>query len=232
MTVVKPAVETVSFNFDQPGNPVVTLTVTADDGQTSTTQKSISVLAPAQNVPPTAAFTVSGSANSLQRHFDASASVDSDGSIVSYQWDMAGLATLQGQSVDYTFPETGVYDVKLEVTDNQGERRSLSQTVVITAADVGMDDLSVQTLQATEDVGATRKGGASALSISQWNHAFLQFSGAAIGQPIAKAELVLHNLSAFDGTTKVWAAVDDNWTEDGGWPGEVGLSVVSRYADG
>jgi len=53
-------------------------------------------------------------------HFDASASRDPDGSIVSYEWDFGDGATATGVKVTHTYTSTGVYTVTLTVTDDQG----------------------------------------------------------------------------------------------------------------
>jgi len=52
--------------------------------------------------------------------FDGSASYDSDGSIVSYQWDFGDGKTGSGKTVSHSYEKSGRYTVKLTVTDDDG----------------------------------------------------------------------------------------------------------------
>ncbi len=54
---------------------------------------------------------------------DASASYDEDGQITSYIWEIGGKK-IEGNSINYTFFQTGEKDIKLTITDNNGESRS------------------------------------------------------------------------------------------------------------
>ncbi len=56
--------------------------------------------------------------------FDASPSYDEDGKITSYMWEIDG-ETLEGNAVAHTFSQLGKHDVKLTITDDQGESRSI-----------------------------------------------------------------------------------------------------------
>ena len=78
--------------------------------------------APPTNNAPSASFTAtphSGPAP-LAVSFDASASADSDGEIVSFDWDFAGFAEASGKLAEHTFTEPGVHPVRLTVTDDLG----------------------------------------------------------------------------------------------------------------
>lgn len=55
--------------------------------------------------------------------FDATPSYDEDGKIVSYIWEIDGVAQ-EGNAVTHTFKELGRHEVKLTVTDNSGEVKS------------------------------------------------------------------------------------------------------------
>ncbi len=65
--------------------------------------------------------------------FDASASSDSNGSIVSYEWTFGDGATAAGSQVMYTYSLEGNYAVTLVVTDNDGLTASASTTVHVLA---------------------------------------------------------------------------------------------------
>lgn len=56
--------------------------------------------------------------------FDASASIDNDGSIVEYLWDF-GDVQLTGESVSMSFDETGLKSATLTVVDDQGQTDSV-----------------------------------------------------------------------------------------------------------
>lgn len=56
--------------------------------------------------------------------FDASESHDEDGKIISYVWEIDGK-TKEGNAITHTFKTTGEHDIKLTITDNSGESKSL-----------------------------------------------------------------------------------------------------------
>jgi len=74
--------------------------------------------------------------------FDASASRDPDGSIVSYRWDFGDGVEGTGKIVKHVFAQEGTYTVTLTVTDNSGLSRSLSQEVTISKAAEGPESPS------------------------------------------------------------------------------------------
>ena len=74
------------------------------------------------NSPPVAVFTCDppfGPAP-LSVSFDASASHDSDGSIVSYQWAFGDGGSGSGVTVTHTYTSAGTYTTQLTVTDDNG----------------------------------------------------------------------------------------------------------------
>lgn len=83
------------------------------------------------NVPPTASFTAASS--DLAASFDATASADSDGTIVSYAWDFGDGQTGTGVTANRTYAAAGTYAVKLTVTDNRGGTATSTQNVTVTA---------------------------------------------------------------------------------------------------
>ncbi|MDI6717121.1 MAG: SBBP repeat-containing protein, partial [Actinomycetota bacterium] len=82
---------------------------------------------------PVASFTYSPSNPEplTSVNFDASASHDSDGQIVSYQWDFGDNTTGNGVSPGHSYSATGIYHVVLTVTDNDGASSSFSQDLYV-----------------------------------------------------------------------------------------------------
>lgn len=63
--------------------------------------------------------------------FDASASKDPDGKIISYLWDFGDGATAQEVITTHAFQKDGEYDVTLQVTDDRGANAQLTKTVQV-----------------------------------------------------------------------------------------------------
>lgn len=68
------------------------------------------------NSPPTASFTYTINGNDVT--FDASDSVDSDGSIIEYKWDFGDGTTSEGNNVSHQYQDINNIDVTLTITDN------------------------------------------------------------------------------------------------------------------
>lgn len=92
--------------------------------------------------PPVATFTAipGGGVAPLLVSFDGSASSDSDGSIVGYEWDFGDGNKGTGQSTQHTYSSMGAYDVRLTVRDDAGWD-NFSDSTVYVANSVPYDDL-------------------------------------------------------------------------------------------
>jgi PKD repeat protein len=111
----------VSHTFQTPGIYEVALTV--DDGSGLNNSRDQSTLDFHVNRAPRAAagpdrIVCPGEPVA----FDASLSVDWDGSLVRHHWDFGDGATADGAQVLHTFERPGVYEVRLSVTDDSGAR--------------------------------------------------------------------------------------------------------------
>jgi PKD repeat protein len=117
------AVQNPSHTYATGARYTVTLTVTDNQGATSSTSKSVTV-----NRPPIANFTFSCSL--LTCNFTSTSS-DPDGPIVSYTWIFGDGGTSALQNPSHTYPTGGTYTVSLTVTDNQGATSSISKSVTV-----------------------------------------------------------------------------------------------------
>ncbi len=124
--------QTASHTYGDAGTYEVTLTVTDDAGATGTATRSVTVERP-PNQAPEALFTYQPS--DLEVAFDASASVDTDGSVASYAWQFGDGATGSGVTASHTYAEGGTYDVTLTVTDNEGATGSATVPVTVAEPD-------------------------------------------------------------------------------------------------
>jgi len=114
----------VSHAYSDNGIYTVTLKVTDDDGATATVAATKTVL----NRPPVASFTESATTVYTGQiiFFNASASSDLDGSIVSYLWAFGDGATATSVTVSHAYVDNGTYTVTLTVKDNDGASTSVS----------------------------------------------------------------------------------------------------------
>lgn len=112
--------ETVSHTFTDVGIHEVTLLVIDDTGASGESTVQIEVV----NSAPVAVVSVepaSGTADApVTVTFDAGASSDADGDIITYDWIIDGLPAGTGATVSHTFGRSGNYDVNLVVTDSRG----------------------------------------------------------------------------------------------------------------
>jgi len=87
-------------------------------------------------VDPTASFTFLPTAPIVAETvtFNASASNDPDGTIVSYAWDFGDGASGSGAIVEHTYAAAGNYDVTLTVTDNDGLAHTITKSIKVREA--------------------------------------------------------------------------------------------------
>ncbi|MEO8931334.1 MAG: PKD domain-containing protein [Lacisediminihabitans sp.] len=123
---------TATHSYALAGPYTVTLTVTDNQGASSTVSHTVTAVAP--NVPPTAAFTTT--VTNLNGAFNAATSSDPDGTVASYAWDFGDGQTGTGVSPTHGYATAGSYNVLLTVTDDRGGTNSVSHAVAPTAAPV------------------------------------------------------------------------------------------------
>ena len=111
------------------GAYTVTLTVTDDDGQTATASQDVTV------DPGLPVAQLSWSSTRLTVALDGAYSSDPDGEVVAWEWDLGDGATASGRTVEHTYATAGAYTVTLTVTDDDGQRATTTQEVVVSLAD-------------------------------------------------------------------------------------------------
>ncbi|MDH3768536.1 MAG: PKD domain-containing protein, partial [Gammaproteobacteria bacterium] len=117
----------------------VTLTVTDNDGLSSSNTTSATITPAVGNIPPTA--DANGPYNGTERRpvqFSSAGSMDSDGTIVAYLWDFGDGSTSTDANPTHDYLAAATYDVTLTVTDDAGATGSDSTTATIEAMQVNM----------------------------------------------------------------------------------------------
>jgi PKD repeat protein len=119
-------------SYAYPGSYTVRLSVIDDRESESSTSSSIPVVA-LPNTPPVSSFKYTPTSPNVGEcvEFDARASHDPDGTIVSYTWDFGDGETANGLNVRHVFPEQGTYTVTLTVTDNREAKSSTSSSIPV-----------------------------------------------------------------------------------------------------
>jgi len=88
--------------------------------------------------------------------FDASASYDTDGEVISYTWDFGDGHLASGQVVSHTYAEADEYIISLAVTDNDGLTDSTRSVILIPypteKPDLLVDRVQVAQVLLTDDV--------------------------------------------------------------------------------
>ncbi|MFK7920829.1 MAG: PKD domain-containing protein [Bacteroidia bacterium] len=124
------------------------------------------------NQAPVAAFspsTVSGVAP-LATIFDASASSDFEGPIVSYAWDFGDGTLASGQIANHSFTQAGLYTVTLTVTDQGGLTDTETEQIQVNNDPNGascFDEVGGQVVIEAENFSAFAPGTGNATS-SSW----------------------------------------------------------------
>jgi len=123
---------TVSHSYVDDSNYTVTLTVTDDDNASTYTSAIKTVL----NRSPVAGFTESAEVVNVGEviAFNASASYDPDGVIVSFFWDFGDGSNATGLLVEHAYNDNGFYTVTLTVADDDGatDLATAAKTVEVT----------------------------------------------------------------------------------------------------
>jgi len=115
--------------YASPGTYLVVLTVTDSGGLQASGTIRITVSPPGNN-PPIANFTFSQQNRKLIVDF-VDTSSDTDGRIITWNWNFGDNSTDTVQNPSHTYLSAGTYQVSLTVTDNGGKSSSITKNVVV-----------------------------------------------------------------------------------------------------
>ncbi len=123
----------------------VSLTVTDDEGATSTATTNIVVSEPdecADNNTPNASFTYSLSSTEVPAtiNVDASSSSDPDYDALTYSWSFGNGNSATGVTAQNTYTSAGDYNITLTVVDVCGSTSTQNLTITLTAPDECQDN--------------------------------------------------------------------------------------------
>lgn len=124
----------ITHTYTSAGNYDVVLKVTDNTGAVDQQTLSVVVNSPTGfNNPPTAVISSSASVGDapLKIEFDGSGSTDTEGAIVSYDWDMGDGWTATGSKVTHTYSSAGTFNATLTVTDSGGLTNTVSTPIII-----------------------------------------------------------------------------------------------------
>jgi len=119
-----------SYAWFQPGDYIVVLTVTDNEGAQGFSSVTINV---ADNEPPQPAFVFSPTTPRVFElvTFNAETSTDPDGTIEEYRWSFGDGTLGNGISVQHRYEAGGQYTVFLEVRDNDGAGAFTERPIVV-----------------------------------------------------------------------------------------------------
>ncbi len=140
------------------GEYTAVVTATDNEGASTTESVTITALDPNFNYAPTASMTSNVSAGEIDLvvNFDASSSSDSDGSIVSYDWNFGDETTASGVIANHTYTVAGTYLVTLTVTDNEGATSSTTMSITATDPIEGTAPVAIATAETYEGTAPVR----------------------------------------------------------------------------
>jgi PKD repeat protein len=120
---------TPSYTYAGPGTYDVTLIVVDDSGVTDSVTNQLTVTG-TPNALPTAVGT--STCTDLACTFDGTGSTDTDGTIVSYEWDFGDGNSATGATASHTYGAAGTFAATLTVTDDRGGSNTVAVPTTVT----------------------------------------------------------------------------------------------------
>ena len=134
---------TVDNPYDVPGNKTITLSVTTENGATTTVERTVEVQASGEDDPDLEQDVDIGGLDSpvevgedRELTVEAEAS-DPDGSVESYEWTVDGEPAGTGASLTHSFDSAGEHRVAVTVTDENGSSTTVERTVTVESSGSG-----------------------------------------------------------------------------------------------
>lgn len=132
-----------TFSFDTLGDISISLTVTDNDGASTTEVLKLKVVEPSEAQNPVAKISASSLEINVDQSIDfGSESTDADGSISSYQWKLGTTLISEDKAFSYKFTEEGVQTISLTVTDNDGLSDTTEQEITVNPAGSNLPPLA------------------------------------------------------------------------------------------
>nr|WP_269779424.1 PKD domain-containing protein [Propioniciclava soli] len=119
---------TASHTYAAGGTYIVTLSVTDDDGATSSYSRELTVVKP--NALPVAAI-ANPAVDELTVTLDGRGSTDADGAVASHAWDFGDGTESVDPVATHTYAAAGTYTVTLTVTDEHGAVGQATREVTV-----------------------------------------------------------------------------------------------------
>lgn len=115
--------------YERPGDYAARLSVTDEDGMTSSESVAIIV----ENRPPLPSCLLSNDAPVVGEHvqFDASGSFDPDGNVIGFTWEFGDGDSARGARVSHVYTEPAVRSLRLTIEDDAGGTASAVHTVTV-----------------------------------------------------------------------------------------------------
>jgi len=170
---------TVDHRYTGEGPFTVTLTVTDDDGASSSRTITVS-----PDAAPVAL--IEATCSGRECTFDGSASTDGGDVLTDYTWDLGDGSTATGPQVLHTFEAAGTYDVSLTVQDDEGNQASTPATVTVAdlVDEISFVDVTAATANAMK-IGVTAPSSTAAgdamLLVVTGNRADVDYTGPGSG---------------------------------------------------
>ncbi len=160
----------VTHTFEEGGSYTVTLAIEDNHGASDSRSRTVSVSPGQSNAAPQASF--SSDCHENRCVFDAGASVDSDGQIVTYRWYFGDGSDANGKVVEHVYSEEGKFYVTLIVVDEKGASDNRKRSVLATLPNddpVANFTVSCEDRQCTLDAGSSKDSDGS---IANYDWAF------------------------------------------------------------
>ena len=206
-----------SHSYDDDGTYVLTVTVTDDDGGSTSDTLVIEI----ENGPPVIdTMTVPATADEGSPVAMSAAASDAPTDTLTYDWDFGDSNSGTGDSVTHTWADDGVYTVTLTVTDDDGGVDDQTATITINNVDPSIDVMTVP----SGDEGANLLLSAVASDPGADTLTYTWDFGD--GSPAATGDTLTHAW-ADDGVYSVTLTVTD---DDGGSISQTGTATIGNLA--